>query len=210
MKSIPARDFARAVWHQTRPSNTLLQVEDPATHDARYNRVGEPGVWYASFTERGAWAELFRHWGQDEISPFEVRRRVGRARVEGLAVLDLTDPEVRDELGVAEDELIADDVTRCQQLAADARDAGFDGLLAPSGALDGETTLAVFASAMGKVASEHSRVQRPPVRVIDVLTRIRLPDAAIDTVGPAVRSACSARAASQGQVARQTQSGRAG
>lgn len=109
-----------------------------------------------------------------------MRRRVG---VDALAVLDLTDPDVRDVLGVTEDELVADDVTRCQQLAADARDAGFDGLLAPSGALDGETTLAVFATAMGKVASEHSRLQRPPVRMIDVLTRIRLPEAAIDTVG---------------------------
>lgn len=112
------------------------------------------------------------------------------------------------ELGVTEAEVVADDVTRCQQLAADARDAGFDGLLAPSAALVGETTLAVFASAMSKVASERSRVQRPPVRMIDVLTRIRLPDAAIDTVGR-LYSACSARSASQGPVARQTQSGRA-
>lgn len=183
MKPISSRDISRAVWHQTRPSNTLLQVEDPSTHDGRYNRAGEPGVWYASFTERGAWAELFRHWGQDEISPFEIRRRVGRARVDSLAVLDLTDADVRDELGVTEDELIADDATRCQQLAADARDAGFDGVLALSGALEGETTVVVFASAMGKVTAEHSRVQRPPVRMIDVLTRIRLPDAVIDTVG---------------------------
>lgn len=137
MKNIPARDVARAVWHQSRPSNTLLQFEDPATYDGSYNRAGEPAVWYASFTERGTRAELFRHWGQDEIFPFEVRRRVG---VDALAVLDLTDPDVRDVLGVTEDELVADDVTRCQQLAADARDAGFDGLLAPSGALDGETT----------------------------------------------------------------------
>lgn len=183
MKPISSRDISRAVWHQTRPSNTLLQVEDPSTYDGRYNRAGEPGVWYASFTERGAWAELFRHWGQHEISPFEIRRRVGRARVDSLAVLDLTDADVRDGLGVTEDELIADDATRCRQLAADARDAGFDGVLAPSGALEGETTVAVFASAMGKVTAEHSRVQRPPVRMIDVLTRIRLPDAVIGTVG---------------------------
>jgi hypothetical protein len=112
------------------------------------------------------------------------------------------------ELGVTEAEVVADDVTRCQQLAADASDAGFDGLLAPSAALVGETTLAVFASAMSKVASERSRVQRPPVRMIG-------PDAHSTARrshrhgGPAVRSACSARSASQGPVARQTQSGRA-
>lgn len=68
---------------------------------------GGAGVWYASSNERGAWAELFRHWGTDEVSPFEVRRRVGRARVSNLAVLDLTDTQVRDEMGV-----IVDDVVR--------------------------------------------------------------------------------------------------
>lgn len=184
LRDIPARVVSRAVWHQTRPSNELLRFDDPATYDGRYNRAGEPGVWYASFTERGAWAELFRHWGQHEISPFEVRRRVGRARVENLAVLDLTDEHVRAQLDVNEEELVADDWTRCQALADGARGAGYDGILAPSGALPGETTLVVFASAMNKVEVAHSRVQRPPIRMIDVLTRIRVPDAVIDSIGP--------------------------
>lgn len=175
--------MSRAVWHQTRPSNALLEFADPAAYDGRYNRAGDPGVWYASLTERGAWAELFRHWGAEEVSPFEVRRRVGRARVDDLAVLDLTDAAVRDALGVTHDDLIGDDIARCQQLAEDARAAGFDGVLAPSGALAGETTLMVFAASMAKVAADHSRVQRPPVRMVDVLTRIRVPDPAIGTVG---------------------------
>lgn len=184
LSDIPVRVVSRAVWHQTRPSNELLHFDDPATYEGRYNRAGEPGVWYASFTERGAWAELFRHWGQHEISPFEVRRRVGRARVEDLAVLDLTDERVRTQLRVNEEQLVADDWTRCQSLAGDARLVGYDGILAPSGALPGETTLVVFASAMHKVIAEHSRVQRPPIRMVDVLTRIRVPDAVIDSIGP--------------------------
>ena len=57
-------------------------------------------------------------------------------------------------------------------------------VLAPFGALPGETTLAVFPDGMSKVAAEHSRVRRPPVRMLDVLTRIRVPDAVIDAVGP--------------------------
>lgn len=139
LSDIAARVVSRAVWHQTRPSNELLHFTDPATYDGRYNKAGEPGVWYASLTERGAWAELFRHWGQHEISPFEVRRRVGRARVEDLAVLDLTDEHVRAQLDVSEEQLVADDWTRCQALADGARRAGYDGILAPSGALPGET-----------------------------------------------------------------------
>lgn len=94
-----------------------------------------------------------------------MRRRVGRARVTELVVLDLTDPAVRKQLGIAEEELI-------------------DGILAPSGALDGESTLAIFPGGMAKVVAEHSRVQRPPVRMLDVLTRIHVPDALIDSVGP--------------------------
>lgn len=73
MNDLPRRQMSRPVWHQTRPGNVLLQFEDPATYDGRYHRAGGPGAWYASLTERGAWAELFRHWGQHELSPFEVR-----------------------------------------------------------------------------------------------------------------------------------------
>jgi len=51
------------------------------------------------------------------------------------------------------------------------------------GALDGETTVVVLAAAMSTVVAEHSRVQRPPVRILDVLDRIRLPDGAIEPVG---------------------------
>ena len=33
------------------------------------------------------------------------------------------------------------------------------------------------------VTAEHSRVQRPPIRMLDFLTRIRLPDAAVEEIG---------------------------
>lgn len=135
MKQIAPRVITRQVWRQTRPSNVLLGFDDPTRYPGRYNRVGDSGVWYASLTERGAWAELFRHWGAGEVSPFEVKRRVGRAKVIELAVLDLTDQHVRDKLGVTVDDLVSDDLSRCQELAARALEAGFDGILAPSGRL---------------------------------------------------------------------------
>src|SRR5436190_20104093 len=50
-------------------------------------------------------------------------RRVGRAQVEDLAVLDLTSAEVRAALGVEEAELTDDDWFRWQQIADDARAA---------------------------------------------------------------------------------------
>jgi len=73
---------------------------------------------------------------------------IGRGRVAGLHVLDLTDPEIRRRLGVEVGELRGNDWTRCQDLAEQARAEGFEGILAPSGALAGETTLVVFAAAI--------------------------------------------------------------
>ena len=122
-------------------------------------------------TERAVWAEFLRHHEPD-ISPWEVRRRGGRARVEGLRVLDLTNPAVRGPIGVGVEELVSDDLARCQQVAAWAQRAGYEGILAPSAALGGEVILAVFAAALGKVTEEHSRVQRPPRRIAPLVPRI--------------------------------------
>lgn len=68
-----------------------------------------PGVWYASNQEQAAWAELFRHFLDDDVDPFEVRRRIGAVTVTNLDVLDLTSPAVRDALGVTQDELTGDE-----------------------------------------------------------------------------------------------------
>jgi RES domain-containing protein len=113
-----------------------------------------------------------------EISPFEIRRRIGRARVESLRVLDLTDPEVRQALALTEADLTGDDLTRCQALGDAARTAGFEGILAPSAALTGEIILVVFAGAIAKVTEEHSRVQRAPAGLRALVPRVRRLDRA--------------------------------
>jgi len=84
-----------------------------------------------------------------------------------LVALDLTDDETCHVLGVRrgnlhEDDLTGDDYTTCQEIADRARAAGFDGILAPSAALEGEFTVVVFTHAMHKVTEENSRVQHPP------------------------------------------------
>jgi RES domain-containing protein len=150
-----------------------MDLASPAAGPGRYHRAGGPGAWYASTTERGAWAELFRHHTSTELSPFEVRRRIGRARVESLRVLDLTDPATREALSVTEADLTSDDLSRCQALGDAARAAGFEGMLAPSAALAGETTLVVFPSGMARLTEDHSRVQRPPARLRALVSRIR-------------------------------------
>jgi RES domain-containing protein len=148
-------------------------MASPAGGPGRYHRTGDPGAWYASTTERGAWAELFRHHTSSELSPFEVRRRIGRVRVENLRVLDLTDPRVREALAVTDEDLTSDVLTPCQAIGDAARAAGLEGVLAPSAALAGEIILVVFASGTPKLTEEHSRVQRAPARLRALVSRIR-------------------------------------
>ena len=176
----PRRILSRKVYHTGNPRRPLLDYADPAVTEGRYHQKGDAGVWYASFRERGAWAELFRHHESAEISPFEVRRRVGRARTHGLVVLDLTNPSVQKMFQLTNDILAGENYEVCRRMAEAARSAGFDGLLAPSGALDGETTLVVYAQAMrgGKVSEERSRIGAPPRRMLAYLRAIRVRGAA--------------------------------
>ena len=109
-----------------------------------------------------------------------MRRRVGRVSVD-LHVLDLTDPTTRQHLGVDADDLISDDCAITQTIAAAARDAGFDAVLAPAAGLPGCATLAVFAHALPNVTAERSQIRQPPPRLADLLPLIRphedVPDA---------------------------------
>lgn len=77
-------------------------------------------------------------------------------------VLDLTNRAVRSAIGVRVEGLVSDDLSRSQQIAAWARRESYEGILAPSTALTGEVSLALFASAVDKATEEHSRVQPRP------------------------------------------------
>lgn len=159
----------------------MASCADPAVGPGRYHRAGEPGVWYASNREQGAWAELFRHFLDEGVDPFEVRRRVGRVSV-NLQVLDLTDETTRSHLGVSAADLVSDDCSLTQAIACAARDAGFDAVLAPAAALPGCETLAVFAHALSKVRPERSEIRQPPPRLADLIPLIRPHEDVPDTV----------------------------
>lgn len=99
---------------------------------------------------------------------------MGKVEVSNLDVLDLTDPDVRDAIGIDEDDLLDDDIGLCQEIAEAARSAGFSGILAPSAALSDERTLIVFPNGMRKVHEQHSRIQRPPRSIRRDLSRVRV------------------------------------
>jgi RES domain-containing protein len=168
-------------WHQAGPGWKPLSFADPATVDSRYSPEGAAGAWYGSSQEQGAWAEFLRHFTQ-AISPAEVKRRMARVRVTDLAVLNLTDANVVRTLGVDPNDLTSDDTSTCQTLARQAVADGYEGILAPSAALPGRRTLAVFQAGMPRLAVEHEDVRRLPSRVLDLVDMIPMPDAVRENI----------------------------
>ena len=166
--------FTGQLWRQVAPPFALDQVP-PKGRGGRYDRENGPPVLYLSDRRRGAWAELFRHHtGATHVSLHLVRRRIGTVSVTRLDLLDVADPQVRDRLGIVDDDLVADGYTLCQDLADAARDAGFDGLRAPAGAMAGPRTVVVFAHAATKVVADGpGSVTTPPSRSAGDLVDIR-------------------------------------
>ena len=162
------------LWRQVAPPFALDRVP-PEGRGGRYDREDGPPVLYLSDRRRGAWAELFRpHTGTTEVSLHLVRRRIGTVSVAQLELLDVADPQVRAQLGIVDDDLVADGYTLCQDLADAARDAGFDGLRAPAGAMAGPRTVVVFAHAATKVVADGpGSVTTPPWRSAVDLVDIR-------------------------------------
>jgi hypothetical protein len=161
------------VWRQCRPGRDLLHVEDPPSYPGRFHVVGDPATWYASVTEQDAWAQFFRHHPGGGVDPFEVRRRVGEAQVDDLLVLDLTDAAVRRLCGITAKQLRSNRYAACQALGRAARAAGFEGILAPSAALPGESTLSVFDHALGKVIELRSEVAAAPAGLRALRRRVK-------------------------------------
>lgn len=172
--SAPRRTVTGRFWHQGPTRHRLTSFADPAVTIGRYHRVGGRGVWYASDQEQAAWSELFRHFLDDGVDPFELRRRVGHVDIEDLVVLDLCDERIQLSLGVTVDVLVGDDYSTTQEIADAAQAAGFGGVIAPSAALPGRKTLVVFESGTNSFHGGISRVRQPPPRIADLLRSIRL------------------------------------
>lgn len=172
VESAPRRTITGLYWHQGSTRHDLVSCAHPARSDGRYHRQGGNGVWYGSDQEQAAWAELFRHFVDEGVDPFEVRRRIGRVRVH-LDVLDLTDARVRAHLRIDENDLSGDDYILTQLIASAAERAGFEGVLAPSAVLPGRRTLVVFQTAVRSLAAERSEIRQPPPRLADLIRLVR-------------------------------------
>lgn len=91
----------------------------------RYTDVGTGGV-YGESSPKTALAEV-NAWNVDLST-----RELTSKKVQLNNVLDLTRPEVRDQLGVALKDITGKEYDITHQIGSSAKSQGYDGILAPS------------------------------------------------------------------------------
>jgi RES domain len=155
---------------------------EPARQPGRYHSATEPSpTQYMCLHPLGPFAEFLRGHGlrtPDQVR--HVRERTWALRLELDELTEVTF-ENADEFGLRPDDLVDDDHTRCRQLAAELRDAGRPGIIAPSAALPGTRNVVLFGPHVGSPyllepigavdvpASITAHDGRPAVSLLDVV-----------------------------------------
>ncbi len=121
-----------------------LSVQGSVRHGGRYNPMGAFGALYCGESRAVCAAEIRKRAAGQAVSP----HRLVRIRVALQRVLDLTDPAMLAGLDLRPEDLVGDDWQRTQRLGAQARAAGFEGLLVPSAAGPGHN-LVIFPDRLG-------------------------------------------------------------
>lgn len=131
-------------WRHLSPGYDPLSGEGARLHGGRFNPPGSFPVLYLCESRACVVAELRRLGERQAIGMAGLLPRVlWRYDVDLEGVLDLADPDRRDDLGVDLDVLVGPDWRSCQRLGAAAYDAGVCALRTPSATGVG-VVLAVF------------------------------------------------------------------
>ncbi len=117
-----------------------LSLEGSLKHGGRYNPMGAFGALYCGESPAVCAGEIRKRAAGHPVLP----HRLARIQVHLQRVLDLTDPATVTTLGLRPEQLMAEDWQPTQQLAAQARAAGFEALLVPSAVGPGRN-LVVFS-----------------------------------------------------------------
>ena len=117
----------------------------PNTQPGRWHSVGDGPTQYLSMTTDGAWADLIRNENlRSEAEVALVRMPLWQARIDQSYVVDYSSFELAERSGFGADALVDDDQRRCRDEGLRLRKLGFAGVLAPSAALPGATSLTLF------------------------------------------------------------------
>lgn len=113
--------------------------------DGRWNYGGQGSTQYWSLTPEAAWAELIRHENLKSEEDLDlVRKPFWSARIPSLGLVDLRKSDQRESHRITEDDLISDDWSACQKLAAGLRQGATRGVIVPSAALPAHANITLF------------------------------------------------------------------
>jgi filamentous hemagglutinin len=113
----------------------------------RFNPPNEFGALYTSLDAKTAAQEIARGLRARGIDPEQSPEGawwVYELEVKLDSVLDLTDPAVLEKSGISASSLTGSDVNTTRRIAAEAREQGYQALLAPSAAASGLKNLVIF------------------------------------------------------------------
>ena len=129
----------------------------------RFNPPNEFGALYTSLEPNTAAKEVARGLRQRGVDPDQFPEGawwVYELEVKLESVLDLTDADVLQKSGIPENSLIGTDVNATRQIAAEARERGYEALLVPSAAVAGSKNLVIF---LDKASSRPNVLSSRPV-----------------------------------------------
>lgn len=145
----PRTALSTTVYRVVQRGVDPLSSRGSERNGGRYNLPGTQGVLYASFEKVTAVAEVAKALKARGINPEDYAASDWWAyelEFSSSRLLDLTDPKVLERLEVSAAALLAGDLTRTRQIGKQALAAGYEGMIVPSAAQQGQKNLVIFLS----------------------------------------------------------------
>lgn len=142
---LPTKRISSEVFRHMGPGYSPRSGEGARIQGGRWNPPNSFPVLYLAWQRETAIAEFYRRAEREGIPPENLLpRHLHRYRVELQGVLDLTNPEMADAVGLTRDAFTATDASRCQAVGDAAHYVGCEAVLALSATGIGEV-VAVFS-----------------------------------------------------------------
>lgn len=159
LKKVPSRTLQIKAYRVIASQLAPLSLEGSLKFGGRYNTPYQFGAIYCAQKEETCWAEIEKKFGgpvkrtQFSVVPMRVHLK---------KVLDLTDSRILSKLKITLQDLTnPNDYTLTRQIALSAREAGFEGIIAPSSVGPG-TILAILSDRLASQSKLSIAKRRHP------------------------------------------------
>jgi len=144
---LPRSSISATVFRVVRGGLDPLATSGSLKAGGRFNPPNEFAALYSSIEGATAAREVARGLRQRGIDPDQFPEGawwVYELEVKLESVLDLTDPDVLQKIGISESSLAGNDINATRSIASEAREGGYGALLVRSAAVAGSKNVVVF------------------------------------------------------------------